>query len=109
MQGVDEGDLSDFTPELRARALEAVKPYRLGPLFTPPSKQGTIQVPGWGGGANWGGAGFAPETSYLYVSSRRQYIVVGMRRVEDPEARGYDYEHKFFRVGLERLSVVKPP
>ena len=109
MQGVGEDDLIDFTPELRARALEAVKPHRLGPLYTPPSTEGTVQVPGWGGGANWGGAGFDPETGYVYLSSRRQYIVVGMRRVEDPETRGYDYEHRFFRVAIQGVPVVKPP
>jgi len=43
------------------------------------------------------------------VSSRRQYIVVGMRRVEDPETRGYDYEHRFFPVGIQGVPVVKPP
>ena len=55
------------------------------------------------------GSGFDPETGYLYVSSRRQYIVVGMRPVENPEVRGYDYEHKFFQVGIGGLPVVKPP
>ena len=109
MQGVSESDLLDFTPELRARALDAVKPYRLGPLFEPPSPEGTLQVPGWGGGANWGGAGFDPETGYLYVSSRRQYIVIGMQPVEDPETRGYDQEHKFFSASVDGLQVVKPP
>ena len=29
-------DLIDFTPELRAEALEVVKRYKIGPLFTPP-------------------------------------------------------------------------
>ena len=109
LQGITEEDLVDFTAGLKSRALEAVKPHRLGPLYEPPSPQGTVQVPGWGGGANWGGAGFDPETGYLYLSSRRQYIVVGMRPVEDPEARGYRFEHKFFRVGLGGLPVVKPP
>lgn len=109
MQGIDEDDLIDFTPTLKARALEVVKPYRLGPLFTPPSRQGTIQMPGWGGGANWGGAGFDPETGYLYLSARRQYIVVGTRPVEDPAKRGYEYEHRFFRADIDGLPVVKPP
>src|SRR5690606_26300713 len=36
-QGVTEDDLVDFTPEIRAAALEAVKDLRLGPIFTPPS------------------------------------------------------------------------
>ena len=109
MQGISEDDLIDFTPELRAQALAAVEPHLLGPLFTPPSRQGTIQMPGWGGGANWGGAGFDPETGYLFLSSRRSYIVVGMQPVKDPVSRGYEYEHKFYQVGIGRMSVVKPP
>src|SRR6267142_4944735 len=54
-QGVTEADLIDFTPELRAAALEVVKPWVLGPLYTPPSllveggKRGTLTIPGgWG-------------------------------------------------------------
>ena len=35
-QGVQEADLIDFTPELKAEALAMVKKYRMGPLFTPP-------------------------------------------------------------------------
>ncbi len=109
MQGVSEDDLIDFTPKIKALALEAAKPYRLGPLYEPPSRQGTIQVPGWGGGANWGGSGFDPETGYLYLSSRRQYIVVGMQPVDDPDVRGYDNEHKFYRAAVDGLQIVKPP
>ncbi len=37
MQGAIEDNLIDFTPELRAEALEIVKRYTTGPLFTPPS------------------------------------------------------------------------
>ena len=59
-QGVTVDDLIDFTPELRAEALEAVQSLVLGPLFTPPwprsaepgGKLGTLTVPGgWGGQA----------------------------------------------------------
>ena len=44
------------------RALEIARRYQLGPLFTPPSEQGTIVLPGHGGGANYGGASFDPDT-----------------------------------------------
>ena len=54
-QGFTEDDLIDFTPALRAKALELVKPFVLGPMFTPPSvrsetpdgKKGTLTNPGW--------------------------------------------------------------
>ena len=34
-----------MTPELKAEALEVVKRYRIGPLYTPPSERGTIVMP----------------------------------------------------------------
>jgi len=79
MQGLTEDDLIDFTPELRAMALDSVKKFRLGPLFNPPSREnapdGTeaaIHCPGANGGANIpGGAAVDPETGVLYVASTR--------------------------------------
>jgi len=68
-QGFMPDDVLDFTPELKALALAEVQQYRLGPLFTPPSLQGTIQMPGIIGGAGWGGAAFDPETGVLYVKA----------------------------------------
>jgi len=73
-QGVSEADLNDWTPELHAEALELIKQYRIGPLFTPPSvadanNRGTLQIPGNQGSENWQGASFDPETGMFYVPS----------------------------------------
>ena len=76
-QGATIENLIDFTPELRAEALEIVERYTIGPMFTPPSvrgdgpddNQGTIQLPGSQGGADIQGAAFDPETGYLYIPS----------------------------------------
>lgn len=68
-QGFTEDDLLDFTPKLRALALEEMKKYRTGPMFTPPSLQGTIMMPGLIGGSGWGGTAFDPETGLLYVKT----------------------------------------
>jgi quinoprotein glucose dehydrogenase len=76
-QGATVDNLIDFTPELRAEALEIVKRYTMGPLFTPPSvvsdspnsNRGTIQLPGSQGGADVQGAGFDPDTGYLFIPS----------------------------------------
>ena len=76
-QGATEDNLIDFTPELRAEALEIVQRYTIGPMFTPPSVRGdgpnanlgTIQLPGSQGGADVQGAAFDPETNYLFVPS----------------------------------------
>ena len=84
-QGVRLDDLVDFTPEIRRMAIEAVKPYTLGPLFTPPSRQGTLQRPGTGGGANWSGAAVDPETGLLYVPSRNAMAVKHYREPDPDE------------------------
>ena len=76
-QGITEDDLIDFTPELRAEALEIFRQYRSGPIFTPPSVRdespggtlGTLQLPSYVGGSNWNGAAYDPETQMLYVPS----------------------------------------
>ena len=75
--GMTVDDLIDFTPALRAEAVEISKKYVMGPIFTPPSVRGTapdstiatLQMPGATGGAEWGGAGFDPETGIMYIPS----------------------------------------
>ena len=76
LQGITPNDLIDFTPELRAKALEAVKPFRLGALWTPPSvirgpdgTLGTLSVPGALGGVNWEHASFDPESGVVFIGS----------------------------------------
>src|SRR6185295_17340546 len=74
-QGVSADDVIDFTPELHAEAVALLQHYRIGPLFTPPTVRGdgpdgirgTIQLPGWVGGADWQSGAFDPETGMLYV------------------------------------------
>jgi quinoprotein glucose dehydrogenase len=69
VQGFTLDDVADFTPEIKALGTAEVQKYRMGPLFNPPSLQGSIQSPGIIGGAGWGGAAFDPETQTLYVKA----------------------------------------
>jgi quinoprotein glucose dehydrogenase len=68
-QGVSIDDAFDLTPQLRSAAEQELAKYRLGPLYTPPSFQGTMMRPGVIGGANWGGGAYDPESGLLYVKS----------------------------------------
>jgi quinoprotein glucose dehydrogenase len=74
-QGISIDDLIDFTPELRAQAVEQSKAYKLGPLYTPPGLStpdapiATLMLPSEVGGANWPGGSFDPETNRLYIHS----------------------------------------
>jgi quinoprotein glucose dehydrogenase len=83
-QGVSVDDLIDFTPALRTQALEVIKKYTIGPLYTPPSLSNvdgplaTIMLPADTGGANWPGASFDPETNRLYVHSHTIAYLAGI-------------------------------
>jgi quinoprotein glucose dehydrogenase len=71
--GVSVDDLIDFTPELHAEALELVKKYKMGPMFTPPvvsKAEGPIALLTRAlAGTNWKGGSFDPETHTVYVYS----------------------------------------
>ena len=86
-QGVSLHDANDLTPEIRALAVEEMRKFRLGPLFTPPSLQGTLQRPGASGGANWGGAALDPQSGWLYVRTSEDADTnqVCVNTGEDPE------------------------
>ena len=74
-QGVSLDDAFDLTPELKQEAITEMKKYRMGPLFTPPSQQGTLILPGILGGANWGGGAFDPE--YRHALCENQQATLG--------------------------------
>jgi quinoprotein glucose dehydrogenase len=117
-QGVTVDDLIDFTPELRAQALQLVKQYRIGPLFTPPSirgdgpdaTKGTIQLPGSVGGADWQGAAFDPETGMFYVASITGPFVADLVK-GDPARTDLDYVpgRRAYPPGPQGLPLLKPP
>jgi quinoprotein glucose dehydrogenase len=117
-QGSTVDNLIDFTPELRAEALEIVKDYVTGPIFTPPSirgngpndKKGTIQLPGSVGGGDWQGAAFDPDTGWLYVPSITAPFVADI--IEgNPKETNFRYTRGARRwIGGPRgLPLFKPP
>ena len=116
LQGSSEENLIDFTPELRAQALEITKNYVTGPLFTPPSiaseggTQGTIQLPGSQGGADVQGAAFDPETGMLYIPSITSPFVADLLP-GDPEVTNLSYTKGSRRwlAGPQGLPLYKPP
>ncbi len=110
-QGFSDDDVVDFTPEIRAQALAFLEPYRRGPLYTPPSLEGTLMLPGIIGGGNWGGGAADPETGWLYVKSSdspaRLRLTPG-----DPSRVEADYFVDIDAMGIRLpngLPVIKPP
>jgi quinoprotein glucose dehydrogenase len=66
-------DLIDFTPELRAQALEVLKRYKVEPSpFTPPilgDVNGLLAALGAGTATNWPGSAYDPETHIVYAQA----------------------------------------
>ena len=82
-QALTEADLTNITPEARAQAMADFRRYRSGPIFTPPSLQGTITTPGHLGGAEWHGASFDPMLNMLYVNVNEAPTINRLRPVYD--------------------------
>jgi quinoprotein glucose dehydrogenase len=89
-QGLVEGDLIDYTPEIKAAALQLAQLCRMGPYFVPPSAMdGTTPqrcswyAPGASGGVNIdGGAAVDPETGSIFVGAQSGLSVTEI--VKDP-------------------------
>ncbi|MDH3207349.1 MAG: PQQ-binding-like beta-propeller repeat protein [Gemmatimonadota bacterium] len=113
-QGISEDDVIDFTPALRAEALQVLESYRIGPLYTPPSlvgpgNNGTLSRPGAAGGANWPGGAVDSEEGILFVPSRSLVSRFGL--VEGTERTGVRYHVAESRAAptLRGLPILKPP
>ena len=81
-QGFTADDVVDFTPQIRQLGLAAIAPYRLGPLYMPPSLEGTIVRPGVIGGAGWGGMAVDPVTGWGYVKATNDPAVMAIAKRE---------------------------
>ena len=80
--GTSIDELIDFTPALRAEAMELVKKYKMGPIYTPPVLSNpngpiaTFMVGTATGGTNWPGGSFNPENHTVYTYLLRCLHVV---------------------------------
>jgi glucose dehydrogenase len=107
-QGFTVDDVVDFTPEIKAMALEKIKDYRLGPIFTPPSFQGTLMLPAHGGGANWGSSSADPEKGILYARAENFLQLMKLKKQEDPQQQLGEANTDSLTVG-NGIRINKPP
>ncbi len=84
-------DLIDFTPALRQQALENLKSYRWEqspyvPLIlgSATGKRGTVNIGNTGGGVNWPGSSFDPETHVAYIQAANAGVTTGSLRTPPP-------------------------
>ncbi len=68
-QGFTADDVADFTPAIKQAGLAAIAGFRTGPLYLPPSLEGSIIRPGVIGGAGWGGVAIDRTTGWAYIKA----------------------------------------
>jgi quinoprotein glucose dehydrogenase len=92
--------------------------YRYGKIFLPPGKKTAVELPGFDGGAEWGGPSYDPQTGLLYVNANEMGWLVTMRDVRSEpviEESYYDAGLRLYNKycmtchGAERKSTVDFP
>lgn len=72
-----EAEATERTPEARAAVLQRLRAANPHQPFDPPSERGTIMLPGFDGGAEWGGAAVDPG-GVLYVNANEMAWILTM-------------------------------
>jgi quinoprotein glucose dehydrogenase len=79
-QSMTEADVTTRTPEAHAWALDRFHQFRGGTQFIPFSVgKDTLVVPGFDGGAEWGGSAADRETGILYVNANEMAWTGGLQ------------------------------
>ena len=82
-QAFTEKDINPYlSPEEFADVKSRWTEYGGGRIFTPQSKKGTIIIPGFDGGAEWGGPSVDPGTGILYVNANEMAWILHMLDVD---------------------------
>jgi len=83
---VDEATLTDRTPEAHAGAVRQFRTFAGGEQFTPGVLgKPTLEFPGVGGGAEWGGSAVDPNTGVIYINANQVAFTTTLVK-NDPSA-----------------------
>jgi quinoprotein glucose dehydrogenase len=78
-QILTENDLNTLVPDSSYQDVKRrFHSYRSQGIYTPPSEQGTVILPGYDGGGEWGGPAVDPKTNILYVNANEMTWVLHM-------------------------------
>jgi quinoprotein glucose dehydrogenase len=84
-QSFTEADINPhISAEDQAKVREILRASRNEGLYTPPSLQGTIMMPGHNGGANWGSSAVDPINGRLYIVSKELPTTANLRVPQAP-------------------------
>ncbi|MEZ4455214.1 MAG: PQQ-binding-like beta-propeller repeat protein [Gemmatimonadales bacterium] len=111
--GATEADLFGLTPADLEACRTQFRGLSTGAFFAPPSLEGTLQYPGFGGGINWGGVAIDTVRGVMIVNHLRMPMWVRLAKRSDPN-RGnqlgtpYTLDRGGF-VAPSGMPCIKPP
>jgi quinoprotein glucose dehydrogenase len=78
-QSITANDINPYLPDTTIANLKReLQGYRFGKMYIPPGRKTSIVLPGYGGGAEWGGPAYDPQTSILYVNANENACLMQM-------------------------------
>jgi quinoprotein glucose dehydrogenase len=86
-QDISEEDIWGLTFWDRGQCRETFSDLRYDGLYTPPSLQGSLQLPSALGGGNWGGAAVDPHTGTLVVKTQNLATIIKLVPADIDEER----------------------
>lgn len=128
-QSFTEKDINPYLPKDEQEEIrQKLRSYRNEGLFTPPSLQGSVEIPGHNGGANWGSSSVDPIKGEFYVVTKESPTVLKLIPGDVASAMGTaprgeapppnppppDYKGRYrspidFWLTSMRLSALGPP
>ncbi|NQZ96299.1 MAG: pyrroloquinoline quinone-dependent dehydrogenase [Myxococcales bacterium] len=85
VQEFTRASVTDRTPEARSEIERRLETLHIEGLYRPASLEGTVELPGIDGGAEWGGAAWDAETGLLYVNANQVPWILQMVEMPDEE------------------------
>lgn len=82
-QVLTEDDIWNVDSTHYKNCLAKLRSLRNEGIFTPPSEKGSILYPAAGGGVNWSGAAYDPQSGILYVPANADAMVHRLKRLPD--------------------------
>jgi quinoprotein glucose dehydrogenase len=91
-QSLSANDINPYLPDSSiAKLKKDLEGYRYGKLFIPPGKKTHVELPGFDGGAEWGGPAYDPASGMLYVNANEMGWLITMRDVQIKPAINENY------------------
>ena len=104
-------EINPFLPDAeKAELRKLFDTYRNDGLFTPPSFEGTVQMPGSSGGANWGSVAVNPGAGTLFVVSKEMPALLKLATPAGQSSGSGNYTSPFdYLLRNRNMSAIGPP